>query len=295
MKRFLFVSIFLIAGFCFAQQTDSDAQLYNEVRQSFSNGFYPGTVSAADKLWKNFPDSSFIHSALAYKGEALINMESYDEAISTLETAITYMHSGTSEIIRCNYLLGRAFFSQKKYTQALEKLHLSCSLSLKNNEMECYAPSMLYSARAFYELEKWEEAKPLFEYVISNGKLFGKTEYSEAAQKLFLCYNKTGDAQKTAALFNKFDEKDFEPSVYLTLCFYYGDACVALKKNTEAYEAYSRVLESSDENPEKVNVFLLRLAADEFNAKDYVKAENYLSKIEIPEYSENKDINRPVF
>ena len=290
MKRFLFISIFLIAGFCFAQQTDSDAQLYNEVRQSFSNGFYPGTVSAADKLWKNFPDSSFIHSALAYKGEALINMESYDEAISTLETAITYMHSGTSEIIRCNYLLGRAFFNQKKYTQALEKLHLSCSLSLKNNEMECYAPSMLYSARAFYELEKWEEAKPLFEYVISNGKLFDKAEYSEAAQKLFICYNKTGNAQKTVTLFNKFDEKDFESDVYLTLCFYYGDACVALNKNTEAFEAYSRVLENSDENPEKVNVFLLRLAADEFKASNYSQAETYLSKIESSDSSENKEL-----
>lgn len=276
--------------FCFAQQADSDAQLYNEVRQSFSNGFYPGTVTAADKLWKNFPDSSFIHSALAYKGEALINMESYDDAISTLEEAINYMHSGSSEIIRCNYLLGRAFFSQKKYTQALGKLHLACSLSLKNKEMECYAPCMLYSARAFYELEKWEEAKPLFEYVITNGKSYNNAEYGEAAQKLFVSYNKTGDARKTAVLFNKFDEKDFEPSVYLALCFYYGDACVELKNNAEAYKAYSKVLDSSDENPEKVNVFLLHLAVDEFSAKNYEKAENYLSKIEVSEYSDNKDI-----
>ena len=290
MKRLLLISIFLMSALCFAQQADSDVQLYNEVRQSFTNGFYPGTVSAVDKLWKNFPDSSFIHSALAYKGEALINMESYDDAISTLETAITYMHSGNSEIIRCNYLLGRAFYNQKKYARALEKFHLSCSLSLKNNEMECYAPSMLYSARAFYELEKWEEAKPLFEYVITNGKLFTNSVYGEAAQKLFICYNKTGDAQKTTALFNKFDEKDFEPSGYLALCFYYGDACVALKKNTEAYEAYSKVLESSEENPEKVNVFLLRLAADEFAAGEYEKADNYLSKIEISEYSDDKNL-----
>ena len=324
-KIFLIISLLLLPVICFAQQADSDVQLYNDVKQSFKNGFYPGVVSSAELLQKNFPESSFIHSALAYKGEALIYMESYDEAAQALESAVSHMHSGSPEIIRCNYLLGRTFYAQKKYSAALEKFHLACSLSQTNNDDEFYASSVLYSGRAFYELEKWKEAIPLFEYVASNGKSYETSDYGESLQKLFICYNKTGAATKTVTLFNKLSENDFERPVYMTLCFYYGDACAALKKNQEAYEAYTRVLESgekslavaalkkayviSSENgiadsgevltktqeafsdtPELLNEFWLRLAIDEFNVKNYEKSETYLSNVEISEDFENTDI-----
>lgn len=310
---------------CFAQQADSDIQLYNTVKQSFTNGFYPGVVTSTDLLQEKFPDSSFIHSALAYKGEALVYMESYEEAVETLQKALSHMHSGSPEIIRCNYLQGLAFYLQKKYPSALESFYLACSLALTNNDMELYPSSALYSGRAFFELEKWNEAVPLFEYVVSYGKNFDKADYGEALQKLFICYNKTGAATKTTVLFNKFSEADFEKSVYMTLCFYYGDACAALKKYRDAYNAYTRVLESgekslavsalkkayliSSENgladsgevlaktqeafsdkPELLNEFWLRLAIDEFNAKNYSKAEDYLSNVEIVEESESSDV-----
>ena len=235
-----------MSAFCFAQKVDSDIQIYNEIRQNFSNGFYPGTVTAADELQKNFPESSFIHSALAYKGEALIYMESYGEAVAVLQEAVSHMHSGTPEIVRCYYFLGQAFYVQKKYPASLEKYHLACSLALTNKDVEFYAPSVLGAGRAFYELENWKSAIPLFEYVVSNGKLYDNSDYGEAIQKLFICYNKAGQTSKTVALFNKLPQDAFEPAVYFMLCFYYGDACVSLGKNAEAYEAYSRVLEQGD-------------------------------------------------
>ena len=139
MKRFFIITLFLITGFCFAQQ-DSDVQIFNNLRQSYKNGFFPGVVTAADTLQSDFPESAFIHSALAFKGEALINMESYDEAILTLESAISFMHSGTPELIRCNYLLGRAFFAKKQFSVSLEKFHTACRLALLNNDMDFYAP-----------------------------------------------------------------------------------------------------------------------------------------------------------
>ena len=265
----------------FAQQADSDLQLYNEVKQSFKNGFYPGTVSSADLLLQNFPESSFIHSALAYKGESLIYMENYEDAVEALESALSHMHTGSEEMVRCNYLLGLAYYSQKNYAPALDKFHTTCSLSLTKNEPAFYSPSILYSGRAFYELEKWDHAIPLFEYVISNGKLFDTSDYGEAMQKLFISYNKNGQPAKTLALFEKLSESDFEGPVYMALCFYYGDACAALGKNKEAYDAYARVLENDGQHPERANAFLLRLAVDEFKAKNYDKSLEYLSKIEI--------------
>ena len=290
MKKYLIILLFLMSAFCFAQQTDSDVQLFNDVKQSFKNGFYPGVVTSVDLLEKNFPESSFIHSALAYKGESLVYMESYEDAAKTLESAVAHMHSGSPEIIRCNYFLGRAYYSQKKYSQALTKFHLACNLCLTNNEMELYAPSVLYSARAFYDIENWKESIPLFEYVISNGNAYDSIDYNEALQKLFICYNKSGVPEKTISLFKKLSEDDFETPVYMTLCFYYGDACAALKKNNEAYEAYNRVIENGGQHPEKVNAFLLRFAIDEFNSGNFEKSEEYLSKIEVDEFLDTSDL-----
>ena len=291
MKRVLVIFILLISSaFCFAR-ADSDVQLFNEIKQAFSNGFYPGTVSAAEELQKSFPESSFIHSALVYKGEALLYMENYEDAVAALEKAVSHMHSGSPEIIHCDYLLGRVFYAQKKYPASLEKFHLVCKLALADKEMEFYPSSVLYSGRAFYELKKWYEAIPNFEYVVANGKFFENAEYSEILQKLFICYNKTGLPAKTIALFNKLPEDAFETSVYLSLCFYYGDACAALNKNDEAYAAYSRILESGEKTLPGVDRFFLRIAIDEFNKKNYEKAENYLSKIEINNENENTDLN----
>ena len=290
MKRFFLLILFFLSAVCFAQQTDSDILIFNEVRQSFENGFYPGTVSSADRLQNNYPDSSFIPSALAYKGEALVYMELYSDAIEVLESAIAQMHSGSPEIIRCNYLLGRVYHEQKKYSKALDKYHLACSLALINDDMNWYAPSVLYSGRLFYELKKWKEAIPHFEYVVSNGRLFDPEDYTEALQKLFICYNKSENYGKTVSLFNKLKEKDFERPVYMTLCFYYGDACTALKKNDEAYKAYERVLGSGEKAPSVADEFWLRLAVDEFKAGNYGKAETYLSHVDAEGLSENTDL-----
>ncbi len=326
MKRNIIALIFLLSSvFCFSQQASSDIQLFNDVKQAFKNGFYPGVISSSDLLEKEFPESTFLPLSLTYKGEALIYMESYEEAYSTLEAAISHMHSGSAAIVQCNYLLGKILYITHDYTRALEKFHLACSLSFTNEDMTFYAHCISYSGLSFFELEKYQEAIPFFEYVISNGKAFLKTEYEEVLQKLFISYNKSSAESKTIALFNKLSEKDFEPSVFMTLCFYYGDACSASKKYTEAYTAYTRVLESgekslaaaalkkayliSSENdiadsgevltktqaafsdkPELLNEFWLRLAIDEFNAKNYEKAETYFSNITNQDFEENSDI-----
>ena len=323
MKKIIFTFVFLIvaSGLFAADLAASDAQLYNEVKQTFENGFFPGTVSAAEQLQKSYPESTFTHNALAYKGEALINMESYDEAIQTLESAIAYMHSGSSEIIRSTYLLGRAYYQKGEYSAALDKLYLACKLCLTNDSMECYPSSVLYSARVFYHLEQYKNAIPLFEYVVSNGKTYSSNEYSEGLQKLVVSYNKTGNPSKTINLFEKLNREDFDDEIYFSLCLYYGDACAQLKQNQKAYDAYCRVLESGikelaiqslkkayvissenniadsgeilsttkenfKDNPELLNEFWLRLAIDEYNAKNYSKSDTYLSNVDAPDSSE---------
>ena len=121
--------------------------------------------------------------------------------------------------------------------------------------------------------------------------------------------------------FEKLNQNDFENEIYYTLCLYYGDACAEVKANQKAYDAYCRILESGVEslavtalkkayvissenniadsgevlasskenfkdNPDLLNEFWLRLAIDEYNAKNYSKAESYLSNIDAEDTSE---------
>ena len=55
-------------------------------------------------------------------------------------------------------------------------------------------------------------------------------------------------------------------------------------------EILSKTQEAFSDKPELLNEFWLRLAIDEFNAKDFEKSENYLSNIEIEEFSEVTDV-----
>ena len=64
MKRIIQSLLLLMASaLCFAG-ADSDVQLFNEIKQSFDNGFYPGAVTAAEELETSFPESSFILKCL---------------------------------------------------------------------------------------------------------------------------------------------------------------------------------------------------------------------------------------
>ena len=267
MKKYLVIFFILISAGCFAQQKNSATLI----------------------------------SDLIYKGETLINIGSYTEAVSTLKQAAERINPNASELIRCNYLLGRAYFCQKQYSESLEKYHETCSACLAKKDMEFYAAAILDSGRAFFELKKWKEALPHFEYVVANGKQFLSSDYNEALQKLFVCYNKCALYSKTKTLFEKFSENDFEKEVYLTMCLHYGNACAALNKKNEAYAAYSRLLENRTESPasaektDKIPVsgideFLLNFAVEAFRAKDFEKAEEYLSKIGTSEQSSNSDI-----
>ncbi|MBP5519385.1 MAG: tetratricopeptide repeat protein [Treponema sp.] len=326
MKKIVFVFTLLLAvsgSFIFPQEVVSDVAIYNEVKHSFNSGFYPGTVSAANQLQSSYPDSSFLRYALAYKGEALINMKSYDEALKTLEAALTYMHSGAPEFIRSRYLMGRAYFELKNFPLALENLYIACKLSKTNGDYTSYPESVLYAGRAYFELNDFEKSILLFEYVVKNGKKYSEAEYSEVLQKLFMSYNKTGRSKNTIALFAKLDEAKLQKTVFMNLCMYQAEALEQQKDFKAAYDSYCRILESGQkelcvnalkrayiissenaiadsgeilaktkdnfkENPEFLNEFWLRLGIDEFNAKNFSKAETYLSNINAD--SENGDV-----
>lgn len=321
MKK-TFLLFTLLAGLCTAlfAAPVSDVALYNEINLAFTNKYYPGTVDKAELLEKQYPDSVFVIPALAYKGDALINMYRYQEAIETLNRAISHMHTGSEEMAHCSYLLGKAYYFEKKYDQALENFHLACTLALTDNVMDYYNPSVLYAGRIYYLLEDYEQAVPLMEYVIANGNFYTSADYLEILQELMLSCNLGGKPEKTCSLYIQLDEQTFTQDFYSTLTLYYGDALKLLNNNKAAYDSYCKVIEGNNENlaiialkkayvlsseknigvnpgevfsktvdtfsqsPELVNEFWIRLGIDEYKAGNYKKAEEYFASVE------NKDV-----
>lgn len=312
----LFIAITgLLTSFLSAESTVSDVVIFNEINLAYKNSYYPGTVDKVNLLIKEFPDSVFLEQALAYKGDALTNMGQYDEAIETLNQAISHMHTGSKEITHCIYLLGRTYYFKKNYPLSLQYLHKACSLALTDKDMQYYNPSILYSAKIYYLQEDFKTAYSLYEYVIQNGKAYSQNEYREALQKLMLSYNRSGLYSKTVNLFDKLNKEDFSEELYLTLSLYRADALKGMNRNMDAYQAYCQVLECDYEylavialkkayilsseknigvnpgqvfektvdtfksNPQLVQEFWLRLGIDEYNLKHYDKALEYFAQV----------------
>ena len=319
MKKRLY-SVVLFAGLALSSaniyadiSSSSDNALFNEVNNAFKNQFYPGTVEKASLMQKNYPNSVYIQQVLAIKGEALIRMGQYDEAILTLENAVSHMHTGSQEFSHCLYLLGRAYAEKKDYTKALNNLYKACTVALADKKMDYYHPAIFTSAKIYYFTEDYAKAVPLFEQSLSYRGAYSKKDYDEILQKYLLSCNRSGAAQKSVELFNQISPASYEPFLYNTLKLYAADAFELLGKNREAYDYYCEVVESGDEtlavialkkaytlsekknigvnpgevfsktvetfseNPELVNEFWIRLGIDEYNAGNVKKAENYFS------------------
>ena len=293
--------------------SSSDVSLFNEVNIAFKNQFYPGTVEKADLMQKLYPNSVYNQKVLAIKGEAYIRMGQYDQAVDTLEDAVLHMHTGSQEFSHCLYLLGLAYMEKKDYVKALNNLYKACTVALADKKMDYYHPAIFTSAKIYYLTENYAKALPLFEQSLQYRSAFSKKEYEELLQKYMLCSNKSGNPQKTLELFNQFSPSTFEPFLYNSFKLYVAEACELLEKNNEAYDYYCQVVESGDQtlavialkkayvlsekknigvnpgdvfsktvetfsdNPELVNEFWIRLGIDEYNNKNFKKAESYFS------------------
>lgn len=323
MKRTLLtvcaVLIFTAVNGVFAEQ--SDVNLFNELSAAYSSGFYPGAVSYADRLASEYPRSLFIGRALTVKGECLVRLGQTEDALSALEQAQLYVKDDKKLLLACSYWKARALYARADYAEAVSLFHSYCAIGGENGEF--FSSCVLYAGRSLYVQNSYKEACPLFEYVVRNGKQYTQTDYAEAVLKLADSYNRSGQFQKTAAVYNSFKLSDFSSDVWYLFTEYAGDAYAGLLQYRKAYDLYCQVLASGQKNlaagalkkaynissahktevgaepgavlasaqsalsdsPFLVSEFWVRLGIDAFNAGDYAKAAAYFN-------SADKDSNR---
>lgn len=296
----------------------SELSLYSEINLAFKNHFFPGSVEKASQMEKEYPDSVFLQKALLLKAESQINMQLYDDALVSLSKAENQLHFGMEEYSYCNFLYGKTFYLKKEPKKSLEYFYKACNSSLTSKNLEFYNPSVFYSAKIFYDLEKYNDAIALMEYILQTPQCCPSNEdYYEILQKTMISYNKTDNPQKSIDLFEKIKnhKESISNEIFQSLCIFNADALSLLEKNMEAYNIYCEVVNDSEgnicvvalkkaymlafeknigvdtgdvfskaaskfsDNQKLVDEFWTRLGIDEVQKKKYKKAEEYFSNV----------------
>ena len=258
MKRIAFFVFYLLCCITLFAQSAGNADsteisIYNEITSYNTTGYYPGVVERTDFLKKNYPESVFITPAFVLKGEALVNLGRFSEAVETFLLVIPSMHLGSEDFAKTYYLLGKAYYFQNKYDEALESFYKACSISEKEEKYDYYDISMLYAGRIYYILEDYAKAVPIFEYIAANGKKFTVKAYDEALQKLFVSYANTGEYEKSIELYEQLeqyqkDNKRFSDEVFVFFTMYTAESYEKAGKPQKAYNLYNSLIESENQN-----------------------------------------------
>lgn len=316
MKKFLSSFFtFLLAAELFSAGFESDISVFNELSSAYNSGFYPGCVQYADKLVSVYPESAYAGTALFMKGESLARLGQNDEALDALLEAKNL--DSEAEIKKSiDFWLGKVYESKKDYNSAISFYYKYCSEAGENGKL--YLSAVFNAGGIYYRQEEYAKAVPNFEYVLKNGKKCTISEFSASLLKLADSYNKSGNAEKTVALYKNFSKDSIPQKVFYALTEYVGDAYALKKDYKKAYEYYCQVLSSGEKSlaanalkkaynvssghknevgaepgnvlknaqqtlsgsPELVSEFWARLGTDAFKEGDYKKASSYFDEAE---------------
>ncbi len=279
MKAKLLTAILLLcAGLVFPQQLDSiEINLYSEINTYINQGYYPGVIEKVEQMEKKYPESVFIIPARLSKSEALIQLGRYEEAETALSKVLPAMYFGNEDLDKFWYLYGKTQFYMDKKNEALQSFYNCCTMAKKAENFRYYHPAVFYSGRIYFLEEEYEKAEPLFEYVVSNGKNFGKNDYYEACQKLILCYNSLNQYEKTISLYEQLDIKLLPESVGAFISFYTAEAYEKTGEYLKAYNMYCSLIENKDRG---LSVSSLKNAYSISHAKNLdVNTSDLLNKI----------------
>jgi len=330
----LLLSLFFIT-FSFAEEIKStESDLYSEITSAYASKSYPAVVEYTAQFESIFSSSLLTAQVMSYKGESLFKLGRLEEAASTLDKAISIGKDSADILIPSLYWKGRVEYSkaydsninetQKKlYKNALEYFNGSCVVYKKNssqNNSKYNYKSIFYSAKCFYNIELYENAVPLLEYIVANGNNYSSIDYSDSILTLFNSYSKTSNDNKLISLFENLPASSDQilSEVYDSLCLIAGTSYEKLSQYKKAYACYSKVLTSGKpelasvalqkayivssrhqvevgqdsgtvlanakdslvEYPQLVSQFWTRLGIDSYNENDYSKAISYFDNAE---------------
>ena len=294
MKKKIIFAVSILLFLCFVSSSlyaqTSELDIYNNLNIYSNAGYYPGVIEQAEKLEQNYPESVFIVTARIAKGQALTILNRYEEAEETFAIVLSSIHFGHEDYSKCWYYLALAYYKDGDYISALSAFHTVCDVEQREEKLEYYHSSILYAGRINFFMELYSKSIPFFEYVVSAGNYFTKSEYDEALQKLLFAYNSEENYKATISLYSKLKAEDYSDNIYSALTIYAADAYEKTGEITKAYEILNK--NQNDDFKEMLSVFRLNLGAAAYNKKDYEGALEYFT---LAEESTSESVLLPCF
>lgn len=249
----------LAVALCFSAvvYARSDVSIMRDVLQSYSSNSYPGVVQFVDELEKYSPSSLQLGKALCLKGESLYRLGRTRDALDVLEKAVSLNRNDSEILIASYFWKGRAEYDLGNYNKSVSsfysvlKVHSEnfSNQGAKEKNTEIYNNlSVFFGGKSFFALGKYEEAIPLFEFVIGNGSDYSASNYEETLLSLYQAYLNVSAYQKLVDSYDALPQKGnfLSPDVKNKCALLSGDAAVALKQYKKGCEYYKTVFESEE-------------------------------------------------
>lgn len=242
-------AVFILLGASALASPFSSANAQSQMMSSYSSGFYPGVVRAADEILKEDGASVFAAKALVLKGEALARLGRPEEAIESLDKSGKIVASGSRlDSVRL-YWKGRALYETGQYSLASQSFFSAAEAcvdgAFADEDNSVYRHSVFYLGKTRHLLKDYGGALHCFEFVAANGDSFAAAEYEEGCVKLCECALLSGHAEKTvryADLLEKELFQGFTDEGKYKILLLRGQALEADKDYPGAYNAYTQVL-----------------------------------------------------
>lgn len=322
MKKIFFTifTFFFTISLFSLQLSKTENSAFNEAKNDFESGFFPGAISKTQQFESDFPESVYKNQSVLIRAQSFLQTGKISECILETQNLLPFLHSGSEERELALFILGLAYKKNGESQKALNSFYEVCNLCKKNQRMKFYYDSILNSAQILYEENHFSDAILLFEFIVQNGNSYDKKNYDNSLLNLFDCYNKTKNFSKTIDLFLKLNSSDFSKEIYAAFCIFYADSLVLSKNDFEAFTKYCEIVrfglkntsltalkkayvvasknnfstaeifseaeEIFKENPEFTSEFWARLASDEYNLKNYEKSLEYFKNS--AEYLQNE-------
>lgn len=220
---------------CFSQNSvlTDDLRLITDLRSAERVGYYPSVIVFSDSLLASFPNSMYVDEALSAKGRALYYSGKKDEAQAIL---LQQKHT-----IQDLYFLGRIQYDKKDFYKAVQYFYKAYEKHLENSVDSQLSASILeYTGKALYQLDKYEDLIPVYEYLV-----YGMLDVpikEETAEILIRAYQEQGYFDKTIAFYNQIPLFKFSFNASNRMTLKAGDAYTAIGDYKTAFALYEKVM-----------------------------------------------------
>lgn len=207
-------------------------------------------ITAMKGFIQSYPHSKYKDEANALLVKIFLSAKNYRDALSSLESISTLTTDLKMAYQQIAYFRGIELFNNNMYSEAL--VHFDKALQYGIFDKNIRANTMYWKAEAYYKLEKYANARTLFnEFVLTPGA-FSSDEYKRAHYTIGYTYFEEKNYSQAAVWFRKFldIQNDTKSQYYSDAAIRAGDSYYILKDFNQAIKFYGRAVSSGSYDTE---------------------------------------------